>query len=47
MGIGSAFADNGPVSVLLGYTFTGIAIFAMMNCLGGMATWLPLPGAIQ
>jgi len=30
----------------LGYSFTGIAIFAMMQCLGEMATWLPLPGAI-
>lgn len=25
---------------------TGIAIFGMMQCLGEMATWLPLPGAI-
>ncbi|KAF2278680.1 uncharacterized protein EI97DRAFT_216586 [Westerdykella ornata] len=46
LGIGTAFADSGPVSVLLGYTFTGMAIFAMMQSLGEMATWLPLPGAI-
>lgn len=46
VGIGSAFRDAGPLSVLLGYTFTGIAVFAMMQCLGEMATWLPLPGAI-
>ncbi|RQM07484.1 hypothetical protein DH86_00002992 [Scytalidium sp. 3C] len=46
LGIGSAFTRAGPLSVLLGYTFTGIAIFAMMQCLGEMATWLPLPGAI-
>lgn len=32
--------------MLLGYTFTGIAVFAMMQCLGEMATWLPLPGSI-
>lgn len=32
--------------MLLGYAFTGVAIFAMINCLGEMATWLPLPGAI-
>ena len=25
---------------------TGIAIYAMMQSLGEMATWLPLPGAI-
>ncbi|KAF2822042.1 amino-acid permease inda1 [Ophiobolus disseminans] len=46
LGIGNAFANAGPVSVLLGYTITGCAVFAMMQCLGEMATWLPLPGAI-
>lgn len=46
LGIGSAFVRAGPLSVLLGYTLTGVAIFAMMQCLGEMATWLPLPGAI-
>ncbi|KAI9893925.1 MAG: hypothetical protein M1814_005478 [Vezdaea aestivalis] len=46
LGIGSAFVKAGPLSVLLGYTFTGIGVFAMMQCLGEMSTWLPLPGAI-
>jgi hypothetical protein len=46
LGIGTAFATSGPVSVLLGYTFTGCAIFGMMQSLGEMSTWLPLPGAI-
>lgn len=46
LGIGGAFTTSGPLSVLLGYTFTGIAVFAMMQCLGEMATWLPLPGSI-
>lgn len=46
LGIGSAFANAGPVSVLLGYAITGIAVFGMMQCLGEMSTWLPLPGAI-
>ena len=46
MGIGRAFTQAGPLSVLLGYTFTGLAVFAMMFSLGEMATWLPLPGAI-
>jgi len=46
LGIGKAFATSGPLSVLLGYSITGIAVFAMMQCLGEMATWLPLPGAI-
>lgn len=46
IGIGGAFTLAGPLSVLLGYSLTGIAIFGMMQCLGEMATWLPLPGAI-
>jgi amino acid transporter len=46
LGIGSALTRAGPLSVLLGYSFTGVAVFAMMQCLGEMATWLPLPGAI-
>jgi amino acid transporter len=46
LGIGGAFANAGPVSVLLGYSITGLSVFAMMQCLGEMATWLPLPGAI-
>lgn len=46
LGIGSAFTRAGPLSVLLGYSFTGLAVFAMMQCLGEMATWLPLPGSI-
>ncbi|KAJ8062251.1 hypothetical protein OCU04_008799 [Sclerotinia nivalis] len=46
LGIGSALTQAGPLSILLGYSFTGVAIFAMMQCLGEMATWLPLPGAI-
>ena len=46
VGIGGALATSGPLSVLLGYSITGMAIFAMMQCLGEMATWLPLPGAI-
>ncbi|KAM0719586.1 hypothetical protein Q7P37_003716 [Cladosporium fusiforme] len=33
LGIGSAFVRAGPLSVLLGYTFTGIAIFGMMHSL--------------
>ncbi|KAK8154538.1 AAT family amino acid transporter [Phyllosticta citrichinensis] len=46
LGIGKAFATSGPLSVLLGYTTTGLAVFGMMQCLGEMATWLPLPGAL-
>ena len=46
LGIGTAFANAGPVSVLLGYSITGVAVFGMMQSLGEMSTWLPLPGAI-
>ncbi|KAK2865170.1 hypothetical protein FQN49_003843 [Arthroderma sp. PD_2] len=46
LGIGRALTQGGPLSLLLGYTFVGLAIFAMMMSLGEMATWLPLPGAI-
>jgi amino acid transporter len=46
LGIAGAFAKAGPLSVLLGYTLTGVAVFGMMQCLGEMATWLPLPGAL-
>ncbi|RMD40541.1 hypothetical protein DV735_g4612, partial [Chaetothyriales sp. CBS 134920] len=46
LGIGRAFTQAGPLSVLLGYTITGVMVWAMMMGLGEMATWLPLPGAI-
>ncbi|EEH21332.1 hypothetical protein PABG_03563 [Paracoccidioides brasiliensis Pb03] len=46
LGIGRAHVQGGPLSILLGYTLTGVAIFGMMMSLGEMATWLPLPGAI-
>jgi len=46
LGIGRALTNAGPLSILLGYSLVGIAVFAMMQCLGEMATWLPLPGAI-
>jgi amino acid transporter len=46
LGIGRALLQAGPLSVLLGYTFTGMMVWSMMMCLGEMTTWLPLPGAI-
>lgn len=30
LGIGRAFTQAGPLSLLLGYTFTGVAVFAMV-----------------
>lgn len=32
--------------MILGFSITGVAVYAMMTCLGEMTTWLPLPGAI-
>ena len=46
LGIGKSLAASGPAPLLMGYTLTGIFVYAMMQCLGEMATWLPLPGAI-
>ncbi|KXT01415.1 hypothetical protein AC578_9518 [Pseudocercospora eumusae] len=46
LGIGRHLAQSGPLSTFLGYIFTGCAIWGMMQCLGEMVTWLPLPGAI-
>lgn len=31
LGIGRSFAQAGPLSILLGYTFTGVAIYAMVS----------------
>ncbi|QPC70570.1 hypothetical protein HYE68_001322 [Fusarium pseudograminearum] len=46
LGIGRALTQAGPLSLLLGYSISGAAIFCMMQSLGEMCTWLPLPGAI-
>ncbi|KAG8532317.1 uncharacterized protein KY384_003958 [Bacidia gigantensis] len=46
LGIGRALTQAGPLSLFLGYLFTGIAVYGMVQSLGEMATWLPIPGAI-
>ncbi|KAL8852201.1 MAG: hypothetical protein Q9221_002911 [Calogaya cf. arnoldii] len=46
LGIGRALTQAGPLSLVLGYSLTGVAVYAMIMSLGEMATWLPLPGAI-
>ncbi|KAM5381321.1 putative proline-specific permease put4 [Fusarium oxysporum] len=50
LGIGSALTKAGPLSLLLGYTITGVFIFVMMMSLGEMATWLlclePFPSSV-
>ncbi|EXJ77827.1 AAT family amino acid transporter [Capronia epimyces CBS 606.96] len=46
LGIGRALAAAGPLSIFLGFTISGMAIFGMMQCLGEMTTWLPMPAAL-
>ncbi|KIX93401.1 uncharacterized protein Z520_10820 [Fonsecaea multimorphosa CBS 102226] len=46
LGIGRALAAAGPLSIFLGYTISGVAIFGTMQCLGEMTTWLPMPAAL-
>ncbi|KPI35340.1 putative proline-specific permease put4 [Cyphellophora attinorum] len=46
LGIGAALATSGPLSLLLGYSISSVAIWIMMQCLGEMTTLLPLPGMI-
>lgn len=46
LGIGSSLAQAGPLSLVLGFTISGLAVYGMMLSLGEMATWLPIPGAI-
>ncbi|KPI40602.1 putative proline-specific permease put4 [Cyphellophora attinorum] len=46
LGIGSSLAKAGPLSLLLGFSITGLAVYGMMVTLGEMTTWLPVPGAI-
>ncbi|KAF4501829.1 AAT family amino acid transporter [Fusarium agapanthi] len=49
LGIGRALTcltQAGSLSLLMGYSISGAAIFCMMQSLGEMCTWLPLPGAI-
>jgi amino acid permease len=43
LGIGSAFTRAGPLSVLLGYALTGLAVFAMMQCLGEVSSTRSVP----
>ncbi|CAG9950125.1 unnamed protein product, partial [Clonostachys rosea f. rosea IK726] len=36
----------GPLSAVLSYAITGFNLFCVINSLGEMVTWLPLPGAV-
>ncbi|KIX07961.1 uncharacterized protein Z518_02615 [Rhinocladiella mackenziei CBS 650.93] len=46
VGSGQALSLGGPLSCFLAYLITGFNLYAVINSLGEMATYLPLPGAV-
>jgi amino acid transporter len=46
VGSGQVLSLAGPLSAFLAYAITGFNLFAVINSMGEMATWLPLPGAV-
>ncbi|KKZ65168.1 hypothetical protein EMCG_08988 [[Emmonsia] crescens] len=45
IGSGQVLSLAGPLSMFLAYLITGFNLYAVINSIGEMATWLPLPGA--
>lgn len=46
VGSGQTLSLAGPLSALISYVVTGFNLYAVINSMGEMATWLPLPGAV-
>lgn len=46
VGSGQMLSLAGPLSTVLAYLITGFNLFCVINSLGEMATYLPLPGAV-
>ncbi|KAA8649460.1 uncharacterized protein ATNIH1004_002131 [Aspergillus tanneri] len=46
VGMGQVLSLAGPLSAVLAYAITGVNLYAVINSMGEMATWLPLPGAV-
>jgi amino acid transporter len=46
VGTGQVLSLAGPLSATLAYLITGFNLYAVINSMGEMATWLPLPGAV-
>lgn len=46
VGSGQVLSLAGPLSAFLAYAITGFNLYAVINSMGEMATWLPLPGAV-
>ncbi|KAI8097199.1 amino acid permease [Halteromyces radiatus] len=44
LGTAKSLANGGPAGLLLGFITMGTIVFAVMNCLGEMVAYLPIPG---
>jgi lysine-specific permease len=45
--VGQSISEAGPGGTLVAYGLIGIAVFFVMNALGEMATYTPVPGAFE
>ncbi|KAK1715285.1 amino acid permease [Colletotrichum lupini] len=46
VGSGQVLSLAGPLSAFICYAVTGLNLYCVINCLGEMAAWLPIPGAV-
>nr|RBQ83628.1 hypothetical protein FVER53263_12243 [Fusarium verticillioides] len=46
VGSGQVLSLAGPLSAFLAYTITGFNIYCVLNSVGEMASWLPIPGPV-
>lgn len=46
VGSGQVLSLAGPLSAFISFAVTGFNIFCVVNCLGEMSAWLPIPGAM-
>ena len=46
VGSGQVLSLAGPLSAFLSYTITGFNLYCVINSLGEMGTYLPIPGAV-
>lgn len=46
VGSGQVLSLAGPLSAFLSYLITGFNLYCVINSLGEMAAWLPIPGAV-
>lgn len=46
VGSGQVLSLAGPLSAFVSYAVTGFNLYCVINSLGEMAAWLPIPGAV-